>query len=113
MRISHEAIYLTLFDPRRKKAIDRTLGRKLRTGRRMRHPKRARRPDGRGVISDLVSISERPAEVENRQVAGHWEGDLVMGSRPSAVATLVERTTVSPRWWRCLMASKPTRSPLI
>ncbi|MFE3262619.1 IS30 family transposase [Nocardia sp. NPDC059091] len=92
MQVSHEAIYLTLFDPRRK-AIERTLSRKLRTGRLMRHPKRARRPDGRGVISDLVPISERPIEVEGRQIAGHWEGDLVMGSRPSAIATLVERTS--------------------
>ncbi|WP_210436879.1 IS30 family transposase [Nocardia rhamnosiphila] len=92
MRISHEAIYLALFDPRRK-AIDRTLTQRLRTGRPMRHPKRARKPDGRGVIRALVPISERPAEVETRQVAGHWEGDLVMGSRPSAIATLVERTS--------------------
>nr|WP_167490786.1 IS30 family transposase [Nocardia terpenica] len=91
-RVSHEAIYLTLFDPRRK-AIDRTLTRRLRTGRPIRHPKRARRPDGRGVISDLVPISERPIEVETRQAAGHREGDLVMGSRPSAIATLVERTS--------------------
>lgn len=92
MRISHEAIYLTLFDPRRK-AIDRTLTRRLRTGRLMRHPKRARRPDGRGVITDLVPISQRRIEVETRQTAGHWETDLVMGSRPSAIATLVERTS--------------------
>lgn len=92
MRTSHEAIYLALFDPRRK-AIDRTLAQRLRTGRPMRSPKRARRPDGRGLIKELVPISERPAEVETRQVAGHWEGDLVMGSRPSAIATLVERTS--------------------
>jgi IS30 family transposase len=65
MRVSHEAIYLTLFDPRRK-AINRTLTRKLRTRRPMRHPKRARRPTGAGVISDLVPISERPVEVETR-----------------------------------------------
>ncbi|MFD3425506.1 IS30 family transposase [Nocardia fluminea] len=92
MRVSHEAIYLALFDPRRK-AIDRTLTRRLRTGRLMRHPKRARRSDGRGVITDLVPISQRPIEVETRQTAGHWETDLVMGSRPSAIATLVERTS--------------------
>ncbi|WP_439956422.1 IS30 family transposase, partial [Nocardia gamkensis] len=92
MRVSHEAIYLTLFDPRRK-AINRTLTRKLRTRRPMRHPKRARRPTGAGVISDLVPISERPVEVETRQIAGHWEGDPVMGTRPSAIATLVERTS--------------------
>ncbi|MGW6620137.1 IS30 family transposase [Nocardia sp. NPDC055002] len=92
-QVSHEAIYLALFDPRRR-AIERTLTRRLRTGRLMRHPKRAgRRRDGRGVISDLVPISERPIEVEDRRVAGHWEGDLVMGSRPSAIATLVERTS--------------------
>ncbi|MGW5382434.1 IS30 family transposase [Nocardia sp. NPDC003963] len=92
MRISHEAIYLALFDPRRK-AIDRTLTQRLRTGRPMRHPKRARKADGRGVVRELVPITERPAEVETRQVAGHWEGDPVMGSRPSAIATLVARTS--------------------
>lgn len=91
MRISHEAIYLALFDPPRK-ALDRTLTQRLRTGRPMRRPKRARKPGGRGVIRELVSIGERPAEVETRQVAGYREGDLVMGSRPSAIATLVERT---------------------
>ncbi|WSG60912.1 IS30 family transposase [Nocardia sp. NBC_01730] len=90
---SVSTIYLSLFDPQRRKAIDRGLTRRLRTGRAMRHPKRARRPDGRGVIKDLVPISERPDEVETRMVAGHWEGDLVMGSRPSAIATLVERTS--------------------
>ncbi|WP_198165594.1 hypothetical protein [Nocardia fusca] len=92
MRISHEAIYPALFDPRRT-AIDRTPTQRLRTGGPMRHPKRARRPDGRGVIRELVPISERPVEVETRQIAGHWEGDLVTGSRPSAIATLVERTS--------------------
>ncbi len=92
MRISHEAIYLALFAPRRK-AIDRTLTQRLRTGRPMRHPKRAREPDGRGVIRELAPISERPAEVETRQIAGHREGDLLMGSRPSAIPTLVERTS--------------------
>ncbi|MFC8529246.1 IS30 family transposase [Nocardia sp. NPDC057227] len=92
MQISHEAIYRTLFDPRRR-GIDRTLTRQLRTARLMRHPKRARRPDGRGVIADLVPISQRPAEVEDRRIPGHWEGDLVMGRRPSAIATLVERTS--------------------
>ncbi|WUM28876.1 IS30 family transposase [Nocardia salmonicida] len=92
-QISHEAIYLALFDPRRR-AIEATLTRQLRTDRLMRHPKRAgRRRDGRGVISDLVPISERPIEVEDRRVEGHWEGDLVMGSRPSAIATQVERTS--------------------
>ncbi|GLF95252.1 IS30 family transposase [Streptomyces yaizuensis] len=93
MRISHEAIYLSLYDPRRRQTINRKLTQRLRTARPMRQPKKARRPSGRGIIRDMVSISERPAEVEDRAVPGHWEGDLVMGTRPSAIATLVERTS--------------------
>ncbi|MFI1769982.1 hypothetical protein ACH41H_49670 [Streptomyces sp. NPDC020800] len=72
MQISHEAIYLSLFDPRRRQAIDRSLTQKLRTARPMRRPKVARRPTGRGVVRGMVSISARPAEVEDRKVAGHW-----------------------------------------
>nr|WP_246053017.1 IS30 family transposase [Actinocorallia herbida] len=93
MRISHEAIYLSLFDPARGRCIDRTLTQRLRAGRPFRHPRCAKRPDGRGVMRDMVSISARPAEVDDRTLPGHWEGDLVMGSRPSAIATLVERTS--------------------
>ncbi|MET7931679.1 IS30 family transposase [Streptomyces sp. NPDC058293] len=93
MQISHEAIYLSLFDPRRRQAIDRSLTQRLRTAGPMRRPKVARRPTGRGVIRGMVSISARPAEVEDRKIPGHWEGELVMGTRPSAVATLVERTS--------------------
>ncbi|MEV8529425.1 IS30 family transposase [Streptomyces sp. NPDC052000] len=93
MQISHEAIYLSLYDPRRRQAIDRSLTQRLRSARPMRRPKLARRPPGRGIIRGMVSISDRPAEVEDRKVPGHWEGDLVMGTRPSAVATLVERTS--------------------
>ncbi|MFD5423175.1 IS30 family transposase [Streptomyces sp. NPDC127069] len=93
MQVSHEAIYLSLYDPRRRQAIDRSLTQRLRSARPMRRPKIARRPTGRGVIRGMVSISARPAEVEDRKVPGHWEGDLVMGTRPSAVATLVERTS--------------------
>ncbi|MFJ4633778.1 IS30 family transposase [Streptomyces sp. NPDC088847] len=93
MQISHEAIYLSLYDPRRRKAIDRSLTHRLRSGRPMRRPKLARRPTGRGIIRGMVSITARPAWVEDRKVPGHWEGDLVMGTRPSAVATLVERTS--------------------
>ncbi|MEU6667946.1 IS30 family transposase [Streptomyces sp. NPDC046727] len=94
MRISHEAIYLTLFDPRRRHAIERALTQQLRTGRPMRRPEVAVRPTGRGVIRDMVSIIARPAEVEDRTVPGHWEGNLLMGTRPSATAMLVERTSL-------------------
>ncbi|WP_243741261.1 hypothetical protein [Streptomyces sp. 8K308] len=73
MQISHEAIYLSLYDPRRRQAIDRGLTQRLRSARSMRRPKIARRPTGRGII--------------------RWEGDLVMGTRPSAVVTFVERTS--------------------
>ncbi|MEV5816124.1 IS30 family transposase [Streptomyces mutabilis] len=93
MQISHEAIYLSLYDPRRRQASDRSLTQRLRSGRPMRRPKLARRPTGRGIIRGMVCITARPAEVEDRKVPGHWEGDLVMGTRPSAVATLVERTS--------------------
>ncbi|MFJ6598484.1 IS30 family transposase [Streptomyces violaceusniger] len=93
LQISHEAIYLSLYDPRRRHAIDRNLTQRLRSARPMRRPKIARRPTGRVIIRGMVSINACPAEVENRKVPGHWEGDLVMGIRPSAVATLVERTS--------------------
>ena len=91
MRISHEAIYLSLFRP--DLPLERRLARRLRTGRAIRGPRVAKRSSGRGRIKDMVPITARPAEVEDRKVAGHWEGDLVMGRRPSAVATLVERTS--------------------
>ncbi|WP_237538461.1 hypothetical protein [Streptomyces sp. SID486] len=59
----------------------------------MRRPKLAHRPTGRDVIRGVVSISSRPAEAEDRMVPGHWEGDLALGTRRSAVAPLVERTS--------------------
>ncbi|MFE3143964.1 IS30 family transposase [Streptomyces scopuliridis] len=93
MQVSHEATYLSLYDPRRHQAIDRSLTQRLRTARPMQRPKIARRPTGLGIIRGMVSISARPAEVEDRKVPGHREGDLVMGTPPSAVATLVERTS--------------------
>ena len=92
MWISHEAIYLCVFQPARK-ALTQNLHRKLRTGRTMRLPRIARQPQGRGRIRGMVPITDRPPEVEARTTVGDWEGDLVMGRRPSAVATLVERTT--------------------
>ena len=92
MRVSHETIYLTLFVQARG-GLRRELTRALRTGRAMRYPRGKRLPQGRGQLVDTVPISERPPEVEDRAVPGHWEGDLVFGTRPSAVATLVERRT--------------------
>ena len=92
MRVSHETIYLSIYQPHRR-AVKAKLHRQLRTGRLMRHPKPAAVPSGRGRLKNMVLLADRPAEVEDRLVAGHWEGDLVMGTRPSAVATLVERTT--------------------
>jgi len=93
MRVSHETIYLTLFVQSRG-ALKRELATHLRTRRMMRRSKtHTSRGHGRGQIVDAVAISERPAEVEDRAVPGHWEGDLLIGSGRSQIATLVERST--------------------
>jgi transposase, IS30 family len=92
MRVSHETIYLSLFVQSRG-ALRRELQRCLRTGWAMRYPQGKRLPQGRGQLRDVVLISDRPAEAEDRAVPGHWEGDLLLGKRPSAVATLVERAS--------------------
>jgi IS30 family transposase len=92
MRISHETIYLSLYVQRRR-ALRGDLRRCLRTGRVMRHPRGQRLPRGRGQLIDTISIRQRPAEADGRKVPGHWEGDLVLGKRPSAVLTLIERTS--------------------
>jgi len=90
MRVSHETIYLTLFIQARG-GLKRELTQHLRTRRANRRPKGARPPSGKGQIVDPVMISERPAAVEDRAVPGHWEGDLIMGKRQTAIGTLVER----------------------
>jgi len=90
MRISHEAIYRSLFIQTRG-VLKKELTAHLRTRRQMRHAKGARIKTGQGQILDMVSIRERPAETEDRAVPGHWEGDLLTGANGSHIATLVER----------------------
>lgn len=91
--VSHETIYRTLFVQARG-ALRQELIAHLRYAGRLRRPKGVVRSTGlRGKIVDAVSISERPPEVEDRAVPGHWEGDLLCGSANSYVATLVERQT--------------------
>ena len=92
MQVSHESIYRTLFVQSRG-ALRRELTQYLRTGRVIRRPKGVRLPDGRGGRPNILHISERPPEAEDRAVPGHWEGDLVFGKNMTPVATLVERST--------------------
>jgi IS30 family transposase len=92
MHVSHESIYRALFVQSRG-ALRKELTAYLRTGRVIRRAQGMRLPDGRGARPGIVNISERPAEVEDRAVPGHWEGDLVFGRGMSPVATLVERST--------------------
>lgn len=92
MRISHEAIYQALYVQGRG-ALRRELSACLRTGRALRVPRARTRQRGKSFITPEVMITERPAEVEDRAVPGHWEGDMIIGLHSSAIGTLVERTT--------------------
>ena len=92
-QVSHETIYRSLFIQARG-ALKKELLAHLRRPRIMRRSRHhTQKTDNHGRIKDTVSISERPATVEDRAVPGHWEGDLLFGDRNSQIATLVERQT--------------------
>ncbi len=91
MSVSHETIYRSLFVQARG-VLRKELTRHLRTRRTMRRSKQASTSDQqRGQISEAISIRQRPAEADDRAVPGHWEGDLLVGTKNSHIATLVER----------------------
>src|SRR3954463_7122371 len=92
MRVSHEAIYQSLYVQGRG-ALRRELTACLRTGRALRVPRARTRGRGKGFVTDGVLISQRPAEAADRAVPGHWEGDLILGLDRSAIGTLVERSS--------------------
>ena len=92
-QVSHETIYRSLYVQARG-ALKKELIQHLRTQRTMRRSRSGKNSgEGQGQIKDMISISERPASVEDRAVPGHWEGDLITGSNNSYIATLVERFT--------------------
>jgi len=92
MRVSHEAIYQSLYVQGRG-ALRRELTACLRTGRALRVPRARVRGRGKNFVTDEIMISQRPAEADDRAVPGHWEGDLILGLRSSAIGTLVERSS--------------------
>ncbi len=93
MQVSHETIYRALYVQARG-SLRGELTRHLRTRRQKRFARaHSNRGQGPGCIAGMVMISERPPEVADRAVPGHWEGDLLMGTRDTAIATLVERQT--------------------
>ena len=94
MRISHEAIYQSLFIQGRG-VLKRELVACLRTGRALREPRSRSQNKPQGHVTADVVLSERPAEAADRAVPGHWEGDLIIGTGRSAIGTLVERSSRS------------------
>lgn len=92
MRISHEAIYQSLFIEGRG-ALKRDLVTCLRTGRALREPRARSQNKPQGHVTTDVVLSERPAEADDRAFPGHWEGDLIIGTGRSAIGTLVERSS--------------------
>ena len=92
MRISHEAIYQSLYVQGRG-ALRRELTACLRTGRALRVPRARTARRNKRFVTDELLISERPAEANDRAVPGHWEGDLILGTGRSAIGTLVERSS--------------------
>ena len=92
MRISHEAIYQSLYIQGRG-ALRRELTACLRSGRALRVPRERSRCRNKSFIGEAVMISDRPAEIADRAVPGHWEGDLILGLGSSAIGTLVERSS--------------------
>jgi IS30 family transposase len=91
MQVSPETIYLSLYVQGRG-ALRKELTKHLRRRHQIRQAKK-QLPTNRGKIKDMINISERPAEAADRAVAGHWEGDLLYGTRTTAIGTLVERST--------------------
>ena len=93
MRVSHETIYRTLFVQARG-ALRKELTACLRTGRAQRRPHMRTEQSGAGRLQNMILISDRPPEIEDRAVPGHWEGDLIIGKGGrSAIGTLVERSS--------------------
>ncbi len=91
MQVSHETIYLSLYVQARG-ALRKELTKHLRRRHQTRQPQK-RETTSPGKIKDMINISQRPAEAADRAVAGHWEGDLLFGTRTTAIGTLVERST--------------------